>query len=591
MPSRWFAALVGSDRRSPPHAGVATQPPRSATSGPSHHGATLPASVDQGIAAVSVEDLLSANDDLLARIKLSYGASREDFERDLMTPTRAYAAFVNALPATSDNYFCDVGGLLRLGIEIGFFALQGSDAHIIGGRATISTRRTLEPRWRQACFIAGLTLELHRSLGQLIVTDDAGVAWPRYLSGLTPWLQARRSSRFFVRWLADKADVRALGLFALPQVVPPATLQHLDTDNAVVVRQLIASVGGGPIGRDPNPMAELVHRAAALVIHRNLVANESRYGRPILGAHLERYLIDAMRRLVLTHPAWQVNAEKSRLWLGQEGLFLVWPNAADEIRKLLEDDAIPGVPHAAETILEILTSAGVVSSTRDGQALWNIRPPRAAEPLGAIKLCSPDLLLSAFVNDESSSLPGLLAPARSARAPSPSPPLQPQAFPSPSASPHTTVPSASADSSPEDDGLQSPALAPADSLVDLRTGEIVSRAAAVPPLRFVRPPRLPARVGDAITDAIDSMNGGADAVAAITTVDGVFIPITHFHACGVSTPELLRALADAGLTVDEAPGKVSVVTRDWLGESRSGIVMRPCCVDGLDPLAFRHPSA
>ncbi|MDP0977773.1 TraI domain-containing protein, partial [Klebsiella pneumoniae] len=68
-----------------------------------------------------------------------------------------------------------------LGLETAFFSLQGTDAHIFSGRATISERRELEPRWRIATFIGGLCCDLHRTLTHLIVTPAEGEVWAAFL--------------------------------------------------------------------------------------------------------------------------------------------------------------------------------------------------------------------------------------------------------------------------------------------------------------------------------------------------------------------------------------------------------------------------
>ena len=125
---------------------MATQPPP---------GSTFPAA-DPGFAALPVEELLASVDDLVARIRLCFGVDRDTFDLDVLPLLRNYAAYVHLLPATADNYFSAPGGLLRLGLEVAFFSLQGTDAHIFSGRSTISVRRQLEPRWRQATFIGGL---------------------------------------------------------------------------------------------------------------------------------------------------------------------------------------------------------------------------------------------------------------------------------------------------------------------------------------------------------------------------------------------------------------------------------------------------
>jgi hypothetical protein len=192
---------------------------------------------------------------------------------------------------------------------------------------SISARRQLEPRWRHATFIAGLCCELHRLMSHIIVTDAAGEAWPAFLQPLADWLATRGSERYFLRWRPQAVEARGLGLFALPHVVAPAVMADLSEGNTVIVPHLLASIGGIPVYRDHNILDELVRRSLALVIDRNLAASTDRYGSPQYGSHLERYLVDALRRLARGNSAWVPNREKSRLWFGQDGLFLIWPGA------------------------------------------------------------------------------------------------------------------------------------------------------------------------------------------------------------------------------------------------------------------------
>ncbi|HEU5259285.1 MAG TPA: TraI domain-containing protein, partial [Vicinamibacterales bacterium] len=59
--------------------------------------------VDPGIPVRSIDDVLAAQDDLIRRIKLSYGSDRTTFNTDLFSLIRRYAEYVHLLPATPDN--------------------------------------------------------------------------------------------------------------------------------------------------------------------------------------------------------------------------------------------------------------------------------------------------------------------------------------------------------------------------------------------------------------------------------------------------------------------------------------------------------
>ena len=182
---RWI--LSGSTKPSPgarSEPGIAGQPTAQAYP-----------SVDPGLPNLPVDAILEQNQDLIARIKLAYGADRESFGKELLPLIRRYAEYVHLLPATADNYYCTPGGLFRLGIHVAFYSLQSTDSQIFSGQATILKRKHLEPRWRKATFVAGLCHEVHRTLSHLVVTDREGNEWPAYIHPLAKWLDQGRVNR------------------------------------------------------------------------------------------------------------------------------------------------------------------------------------------------------------------------------------------------------------------------------------------------------------------------------------------------------------------------------------------------------------
>lgn len=585
--------LWGAERRSP--AGGRAEP--------GVHGDTSAVaypSVDPGLPALAVGEILEQNADLIARIKLADGADARAFSTDLLPLIRRYADFVHLLPATSDNYFFSPGGLFRLGLEIAFFALQGTDGQIFSGRATILQRRNLEPRWRKATFIAGLCHEIHRTLSHLVVTDSQGNEWPSYIAPLGAWLASVKADRYFLKWIPNAGEMRSLGVFALPRIVDADTLQYLARGNSVVVPQMMGSVSGMPSQREHNVLGQLVRRAAALVIDRDLRASADRYGKPILGSHLERYLLDGMRRLVADSEAWKPNSDRSRVWFGLDGAFIVWPNAAADLSKLLEADQLSGIPTSSETILEILLAAGVVQPQSDSRTTWDIYPPNARKPIEAIRLVFPDILFAGSAGGPVALERALLiaepevgapnashaaSPARAVVVPSGdvvTPATQHQIplalegrDPAPIA--RAAAPAAAV---VEDPDKASPSIDP--------PGNTAVTADVPPPVRFafLSPLRLNPPVRQALEGIIDTMNGNAADVAARTVAQGVFVPLKSFEARKVEPAIAVRALAEVEVLAIAPRTNAKTVVCEFCGETLSGVVILPGFVAGLSPSDF-----
>ena len=128
--------------------------------------------------ALPPPELLAPHHDWIERIRLCYGVEHVRFNHEVLRLIERFAAYVHLLPATPDESFSAPGGLLQLGLQTAFYSLQGSDAQIFSGRASVSARHHLEPRWRLAALIAGLCAETHRPLGQMHVSTPHGERWP-----------------------------------------------------------------------------------------------------------------------------------------------------------------------------------------------------------------------------------------------------------------------------------------------------------------------------------------------------------------------------------------------------------------------------
>ena len=334
----------------------------------------------------------------------------------------------------------------------------------------------------------------------------------------------------------------------------------------------------------------LVRRTLALVIDRNLQANADRYGAPQYGSHLERYLVDALRHLACTHPGWLVNREKSRVWYGPDGLFLVWPSAAQDIQTLLDAAQLPGIPKAPTTIMEVLLQAGAFESTPAGQATWLIQPPGTKVKIEAIKLSSVAILFAGLTPAPLPLAQGLTAaPENSEHIPSPAP--CPQAAPAPGTQ-LSLIPS-------REWGEQlAPPIAPEPSPNPARS-PIASHAESTPepcprtiertPIALQAPLRLNPVVRDALNEVVNTLNTGTGPAQCCTVALGVFVPLHEFERRGIQPSMALRALSDVHMLVRDQGRGPPTTARDFNGTPTVGLTIAPRFIGGVDLDAFASP--
>jgi conjugal transfer pilus assembly protein TraI len=523
---------------------------------------------EHAVPYASAQALLAPHADLMVRMSLAYGLGAAAFDADLKPLIERYARYVHALPATPDNYFSSDGGLVALGLQTAFFSLQAADGQIFCGRATISERRELEPRWRRAAFIAGLCHELYRAVAEVVVTDADGQSWPSFLLPLDEWLCQRRATRFRVEWPAQASALRSMALLALTHIVPPPALSDLSQGNRVVVPHLMASIGGLPLPHEPNVLDALVRRCAAVVIGEDVHEQSRRLGRAVLGAHWGGHLLDAMQRLVRANPAWVPNTDKSRLWWGPEGLFMVWPQAAKDIVKLLEQDQLAGIPREPATLLQLLAAGHVIDPRPGSAGLWQIHPPGSETAVDAVRILSvTGLLADNGFAAVPLNAPLLVAPrAGSGGAPHPS---------------MTPAPSPATPSSQPCIDLDQPAAQaplPFDTTCD-------AAAAPAPALRLRAPKGLNPHVREAVVAIVASLHDRTSAMGARLCPAGVFVPLAQLEAHGLVAGMAVRALGQSRMLV--AAGRTGkTVTFDVDGTPVPGVVVDAAFIEGLDPRAF-----
>ncbi|MFE8032328.1 MobH family relaxase [Thiohalocapsa marina] len=337
----------------------------------------------KGLPLPPLERLIATQAELIARLRreLALGDDEDDGSERWATyiapVIRRYAAFVHLIPASEVHHHRGAGGLYRHGLEVAFHAARASRGVMVGLDRPRVEQRRLEPRLRAAAALGGLLHDSGKALVDVAATDrDGRTTWSPIDEDLADWAARHGLERYFLRWREQRSHNghEVFNLIALKRLLPSRVERWLSQPDPGLYSGLVAAVTGMP---HSSVLIELVRQADRHSVERDL--REQRIA-PIdtaVGVPVDRYLIDAMRRL-LHDGRWQVNVPGARVWLLRDaGLHLVWPAAAHDITELMAAERIPGIPRDPQRIAELLLERGLAVARADAvgrQATWRLAP-------------------------------------------------------------------------------------------------------------------------------------------------------------------------------------------------------------------------
>jgi conjugal transfer pilus assembly protein TraI len=349
----------------------------------------------KGLPAAPVGRILATQAELIDALRHTLALPDKDYRAILAPVLERYAAFTHLLPASEAHHHRGAGGLFRHGLEVAHWAALASEGTLFGLGATPRERKDQEPRWRLAVGLAGLLHDIGKPVSDLSIVDRSGTAqWNPYLENLTDWAGQHGVDRYFLRW-RDKRHQRheQFSVLVSERVLTPACLSYLTAAGPEILQAMLEAIAGVDRG---GVLAGLVLDADRQSVERDLRANHLP-GEASLGVPVEKYLLDAMRRLV-REGRWTLNQPGARVWRFREGLHVVWKAAAGDIGDLLARDRVPGIPRDPDTLADILLERGlaVPRVLPDGRTYryWRMVPAALDLPLYLLRLAAPELIFS-----------------------------------------------------------------------------------------------------------------------------------------------------------------------------------------------------
>ena len=349
--------------------------------------------VDPGIPLVPVSQVIGGQVELIGRIFRASGLSPEDFVRRVDPVIQNLARYVHLLPATRDYNHVGSGGLFRFVLEIGFFSLQSATGTIFPVGGSTERRHFMQPRWRFAAFLGGVCSQIYRPLINITVHSPDDTQWPALTTPLFDWAEEVQADRYYVRWQARQhsTEAQANAAFAITQIVPRECLQYLAVDNNLIIPAMTAAITGAPdIGAEENPLSRIIAPITSRVVAEDIKHSSTKYGSFTLGAHLEPYIIDCMRRCVKTGE-WRCNIERGTVFVTPSGIFLAWEAAAGRIQAMMTRDNFVGLPKDIDTLADMLCESGVFE--RNSQLrYWPALGATPEADVSYVKLATPSII-------------------------------------------------------------------------------------------------------------------------------------------------------------------------------------------------------
>ena len=352
---------------------------------------------DGSVSVVETAQLLARHGGLVADILQASSLTPAEARELLGRPIEAFARHVGMLPATRDAYYAGQGGLLRLGLDNALLAARKAQVAEFSGLGRIERRRLEAPRWRLACILAALCHDLHRTVTEYAVCAADGSVWSPLYEALADFAASISAERVHLHWRARGKPEGVELAWNLPlasAIVDRRILRFLYEGGPEVLAHFYAALSGGPENQSSNAIGALVLDARARLIARDQAMDPLRFGKRGLGTSLGPFLADALRQL-RSRGRWTVNDDLARVWVSRRAVFLIWPDAAADIRGWLEEIKVPGVPRDDQTIADLLADARLVIPLAEGgntaSLPWPIRLPGGRE-VTALRLAVPEVM-------------------------------------------------------------------------------------------------------------------------------------------------------------------------------------------------------
>ena len=326
------------------------------------------------IEAVSPEEIMLWQKDLIDKIKSFLGLSNVMTDKYLVPVIRNYIEYVHLLPASENHHHAGVGGLVIHGLETCLYAVRYSESSLPYTGLEPSFKKKYEIKWRLAVAIAALLHDVAKAATDIIVTDEKGLDWLPFSESLSVWLQKNKIRRYYITYRQKRFKKHEdYAITIARKLIPDETMRFIEAGNAAgIVYKLFAALNVSTSdNEDPSlyDIRDLVIKADQFSAEKDM-SSIDKTDTIARGLPLDGYFLSVIRKLT-EDKIWSFNNSDSQmffsdtLYLGEKCLYIDWSRGAfSRFYELIENmPEIHGVPRNIKKLATYLFDRNCCAGT------------------------------------------------------------------------------------------------------------------------------------------------------------------------------------------------------------------------------------